>query len=101
MCFLCFSIKVIQLQNFAVRHRIQVRNVSGHALSGTMVQMMYETRTCMQTGSASLTGSSLSIVSGLSIDPVNNAAVNLQCPIIIKYRDEKTDTSLVLEDALR
>jgi len=31
----------------------------------------------------------------------NEQGLALQCPIIIKYRDEKSDASLVLEDALR
>lgn len=32
---------------------------------------------------------------------IRERGLQLQCPIIIKYRDEKTETSLVLEDALR
>jgi 2,3,4,5-tetrahydropyridine-2-carboxylate N-succinyltransferase len=34
-------------------------------------------------------------------DFIKTRGLALQCPIIIKYRDEKTETSLVLEDALR
>ena len=34
-------------------------------------------------------------------DFIKSRGLMLQCPIIIKYRDDKTDTSLVLEDALR
>jgi 2,3,4,5-tetrahydropyridine-2-carboxylate N-succinyltransferase len=36
-----------------------------------------------------------------SNDFIKNKGLMLQCPIIIKYRDDKTDTSLVLEEALR
>lgn len=32
---------------------------------------------------------------------IKEKGLSLQCPVIIKYRDEKTDTSLALEDALR
>jgi len=31
----------------------------------------------------------------------NNDGFSIYCPIIIKYRDEKSDRSVTLEDALR
>ncbi len=34
-------------------------------------------------------------------DFIKARGLMLQCPVIIKYRDDKTDTSLVLEEALR
>ncbi len=36
-----------------------------------------------------------------STDFIKEHGLNLQCPIIIKYRDDKTDVSLTLEEALR
>ena len=44
------------------------------------------------------------VVSGtrpLKKGPSAESGVSLYCPVIIKYRDEKTDGSVTLEDLLR